>query len=295
MVPRNAHRSQFLESVRVALRTRHYARSTEKAYVNWIRQFIVFHGKRHPRELGAPEVEAFLSSLAVGRRVSPSTQNQALSALLFMYREVLSVELPWLDGVVRAKPRRYVPSVLTRAEVRAVLGQLRGTVRLIVALLYGSGMRRIEALRLRVADLDFAYRQVMVRAAKGNKDRVVPLPDRLVQPLQLHLERVKKLHDRDLADGHGDVWLPFALARKYPGAGRDWRWQFVFPSSVLKPDDDDGTLRRFHASPKAVGAALSRAARRAGIKKRVGTHTLRHSFATHLLESGHDIRTVSTW
>jgi integron integrase len=284
--------SAFLESIRTALRTRHYARSTEKAYVNWVRQFILFHGKRHPRELGAPEVEAFLTGLALRGRVAPSTQNQALSALLFMYRHVLSVELPWLDGVVRAKQRRqYMPTVLSKAEVGQLLGQLRGTLRLLGDLLYGSGMRRIEALRLRVGDLDFAYRQILVRAAKGNKDRAVPLPDRLVQPLQLHLERVRRLHETDLAAGHGDVWLPYALARKFPGGGRDWRWQYVFPSRRIKPDED-GVLRRFHASPKALSKAVSRAARRAGIDKRVGTHTLRHSFATHLLEAGTDIRTV---
>lgn len=285
--------SPFLESVRSAVRTRHYARSTEKAYVNWIRSFIVFHGKRHPRDLGAPEVERFLTHLAVERRVSASTQNQALSALLFVYRHVLEVDLPWLEGVTRAKRRVRLPTVLSREEVARVLGQLQGTVRMLADLLYGSGMRRIEALRLRVADLDFAYRKILVRDAKGGKDRVTMLPDRLVQPLQLHLKRVRALHEEDLASGFGEVWLPFALARKYPSAGRSWSWQYVFPSKRLKPDPESaGVLRRFHASPKKLTEALARAGRRAGITKRVGCHTLRHSFATHLLESGTDIRTV---
>lgn len=284
--------SPFLDSVRAAIRTRHYAHSTEKAYVNWIRQYIVFHGKRHPRELGGPEVERFLTHLATRAKVSASTQNQALSALLFMYRHILEIELPWLENVVRAKRRMRVPVVLTPEEVRSVLENMYGTSRLVADLLYGSGMRRIEALRLRVGDLDFGYRQVTVRDSKGGKDRIVPLPDRVVAPLQAHLKRVQLLHEEDLALGHGEVWLPYALARKLPGAGREWCWQFVFPSQRLKPDRDDGIVRRFHAAPKAIGRALSRAARKAGITKRVGCHTLRHSFATHLLESGHDIRTV---
>lgn len=284
--------SPFLDSVRAAIRTRHYARSTEKSYVGWIRSFIIFHGKRHPKELGAPEVERYLSWLATRRKVSASTQNQALSAVLFMYRHVLGVELPWLDGVTRAKRRQRVPVVLSPEEVRRVLDQLQGTPRIIADLLYGSGMRRIEALRLRVGDLDFDYRQITVREAKGGKDRIVPLPDRVVAPLRAHLERVRLLHQQDLASGYGEVWLPFALARKFRNAGRQWSWQFVFPSNRLSVDRDDGVLRRFHASPKALSKALMRAARRAGVTKRVGCHTLRHSFATHLLQSGSDIRTV---
>ncbi len=284
--------SPFLESVRRAIRTRHYAHSTEKAYVGWVRQFILFNGKRHPRDLGPKELESFLSMLATRRKVSPSTQNQAMSAILFMYKHVLSMELPWLENVVRAKQRHYLPTVLSPEEVRAVLGQLTGTTRLVADLLYGSGMRKIEALRLRVGDLDFDYRQVLVRAAKGSKDRIVPLPDRIVEQLKTHLRRVYALHQQDLAEGHGEVWLPHALARKFPSAARQWSWQFVFPSSRLKHAREDGVIRRFHASPKSLSASISRAARRAGITKRVGTHTLRHSFATHLLQSGHDIRTV---
>lgn len=237
-------KSPFLEKVRTAIRARHYSRSTEKSYVWWVRQFILFNRKRHPRDLGGPEVERFLSYLATVRKVSAATQNQALSALLFLYRQVLEVELPWMENVVRAKRRQRVPVVLTPEEVRAVLARMQGTPRLIADLLYGSGTRRIEALRLRVGDIDFGYRQVMVRDAKGGRDRIVPLPDRIVEPLTTHLARVKRLHDDDLAKGFGEVWMPFALARK------------------------------------------------AGITKRVGCHTFRHSFATHLLESGHDIRTV---
>jgi len=284
--------SPFLDSIRQAIRTRHYARSTEKAYVNWVRQYILFHGKRHPRDLGSKELESFLSMLATRRNVSPSTQNQALSAILFTYKHVLEIELPWIENVVRAKARQYVPTVLSSEEVRSVLSQLSGTTRLIADLLYGSGMRKIEALRMRVGDLDFAYRQVLVRAAKGNKDRKVPLPDRLVEPIKSHLLRVRALHQQDLAEGHGEVWLPHALLNKFPSAGRQWSWQFVFPSSRLKAAREDGVIRRFHASPKSLSYAISRAARRAGITKRVGSHTLRHSFATHLLQSGHDIRTV---
>ena len=285
-------KSAFIASVREAIRLRHYSRATEKCYCNWVRQFIRFHGMRHPRDLGAADVEAFLTSLAVDRKVAASTQNQALCALLFMYRHVLEMELPWLDGIVRAKRPQRIPVVLSPNEVRRLLDELRETPRLIADLLYGSGMRRIEALTLRVGDLDFAYRQIVVRNGKGAKDRVTMLPDRLVEPLRAHLHRVRTLHANDLASGHGAVWLPDALSRKLPNAARQWTWQYVFPSARLSVDDESGALRRFHASPKAVSRALQRAARRAGLTKRVGCHTLRHSFATHLLQSGCDIRTV---
>ena len=285
-------KSAFITSVREAIRLRHYSRATEKSYCNWVRQFIRFHGLRHPRELGSAEIEAFLTHLAVERKVAASTQNQALCALLFMYRHVLEMELPWLDGIVRAKRPQRIPVVLSPDEVRRVLGELRETPRLIADLLYGSGMRRIEALTLRVGDLDFSYRQVIVRNGKGAKDRVTMLPDRLVEPLRVHLRRVRALHVQDLASGHGAVWLPDALARKLPSAARQWTWQYVFPSMRLSVDEQDGVLRRYHASPKSLSRALQRAAQRAGLTKRVGCHTLRHSFATHLLQSGCDIRTV---
>ena len=285
-------KSAFIASLREAIRLRHYSRATEKSYCIWVRQFIRFHGMRHPRDLGAPEVEAFLTSLAVRRKVAASTQNQALCAILFMYRHVLEVELPWLNGIVRAKRPQRIPVVLSPDEVRRVLAQLHETPRLIADLLYGSGMRRIEALTLRVGDLDFSYRQIVVRNGKGAKDRVTMLPDRLVEPLRAHLLRVRELHGHDLAAGHGAVWLPNALARKLPNAARQWTWQYVFPSMRLSVDDEDRTVRRFHASAKSLTRALHRAALRAGITKRVGCHTLRHSFATHLLQSGCDIRTV---
>lgn len=284
--------SPFLNLVRRAIRTRHYSRATEKSYVQWARRFILFHGKRHPRDLGSAEVEAFLSHLASECKVAAATQNQALSAILFIYKQVLHTELPWMENVTRAKRRQYVPTVLSPEQVRALIDNMSGTSRLIVELLYGSGMRKIEALRMRVGDLDFDYRQITVREAKGGKDRFTVLPGRLIDPLRAHLARVRLLHRQDLANGLGATRLPYALARKFPNADRDWSWQYVFPSSRLSVDDEDGVVRRFHASPKALHKAIRVAARKAGIMKRVGSHTLRHSFATHLLQSGSDIRTV---
>jgi len=284
--------ARLLDRVRERIRVKHYSLRTEDAYLQWIRRFILFHGKRHPREMGAAEVEAFLSHLATAGRVSPSTQNQALSALLFLYREVLEIELPWLDGVVRAKRPRHVPVVLTENEVRALLAQLDGTRWLVACLLYSSGLRVLEGLRLRVKDLDFERREVTVRDGKGAKDRRAMLPERLIEPLRAHLERVRGLHERDLAEGFGEVYLPFALARKYPKAGRSWPWQYVFPSRNRSADPLDGVIRRHHLDEKVVQRAVSAAGRAAGIAKPVSPHVLRHSFATHLLAAGYDIRTV---
>jgi integron integrase len=284
--------SRLLDRVRERIRVKHYSLRTEDAYLQWIRRFIVFHGKRHPREMGAPEVEAFLSHLATAGRVSPSTQNQALSALLFLYREVLEIELPWLDGVVRAKRPQRVPVVLTESEVRALLAQLDGSRWLVACLLYSSGLRVLEGLRLRVKDVDFERREITVRDGKGAKDRRTMLPERLIAPLRAHLERVRGLHERDLAEGFGEVHLPFALARKYPRAGRSWPWQYVFPSRGRSADPLDGVIRRHHLDEKVIQRAVSAAARAAGIAKPVSPHVLRHSFATHLLAAGHDIRTV---
>ena len=284
--------ARLLDRVRECIRVKHYSLRTEDAYLQWIRRFILFHGKRHPREMGAPEVEAFLSHLATARRVSPSTQNQALSALLFLYREVMEVELPRLDGVVHAKRPKHIPVVLTESEVRALLAQLDGTRWLVACLLYSSGLRVLEGLRLRVKDLDFERREVTVRDGKGAKDRRTMLPERLIEPLRAHLERVRGLHERDLAEGFGEVYLPFALARKYPKAGRSWPWQYVFPSRNRSADPLDGVIRRHHLDEKVVQCAVSTAGRAAGIAKPVSPHVLRHSFATHLLAAGYDIRTV---
>jgi integron integrase len=283
---------RLIERLREAIRSRHYSRRTEKAYWYWIRYFVRFHGTRHPADMGAAEVSAFLSWLATERDVAAATQNQALSALLFLYKQVLGVELPWLGDLVHAKRPVRLPTVLSEAEVGRLLACVRGSARLMVALLYGAGLRQIECLTLRVKDLNFAYRQVLVRDAKGARDRVTMLPENLVQPLQEHLGRVRALHGRDLKEGFGAVRLPHALARKYPRAARDWVWQYVFPSASRSADPDGGAMRRHHVYPDTLGRAVSRAARSAGIGKPVSCHTLRHSFATHLLERGYDIRTV---
>ena len=283
---------KLLDQYRERLRVQHYSLRTEDAYLHWARRFIHFHGKRHPREMGGPEVEAFLSHLATEGRVASSTQNQALAALLFLYREVLQKELPWMDGMVRAKRPARVPVVLTEGEVRALLGQLDGTRWLAPSLLYGTGMRLLEGLRLRVKDVDFERREITVRDGKGGRDRRTMLPERLLEPLRTHLERVKVLHERDLSEGFGDVYLPFALARKYPHAGRSWPWQYVFPSGSRSTDPLDGVIRRHHLDEKVIQRAVSEAARKAGIAKPVSPHVLRHSFATHVLEAGYDIRTV---
>ena len=274
------------------MRFKHYSLRTEQAYLDWIRRFIRHFGKRHPRDLGAGDVEAFLTHLAVVGRVAASTQNQAKSALLFLYREVIGVELPWLDKVESAKAPRRLPVVLTRAEVASLLAALRGTHWLIANLLYGTGMRVMECLRLRVKDVDFGRGEVLVRDGKGFKDRVTMLPTSLESPLLDHLRKVRRLHDDDLACGRGDVYLPYALARKYPAAAREWAWQYVFPASGFSVDPRDGMERRHHLMDQAVQRALKLAVRDSAINKPATPHTLRHSFATHLLESGYDIRTV---
>ena len=283
---------RLLERVRQAIRTRHYSRRTEKAYVAWTRRYILFHGKRHPSEMGAAELTQYLSSLAVQGHVSASTQNQALSALLFLYREVLGDDLPWLDEVVRAKRTGRLPVVLTRDEVRAVIRLLRGTQRLMAILLYGAGLRLLECARLRVKDVDFTRNQIIVRAGKGDKDRATPLPAVVTVDLAAHLEIVKQQHDTDLQRGAGWVELPWALARKYPNAGREWAWQWAFPATRIYVDRETGQRRRHHLHESVLQRAVKDAVRRTGIPKRATCHTLRHSFATHLLEDGHDIRTV---
>ena len=283
---------KLLDRLRAEIRVRHYSLRTEQSYVDWVRRFILFHHKRHPAEMGATEIRDFLSHLAVDRHVSASTQNQAKSALLFLYREVLKVELPWLDEVVVAKSAKRLPVVLTQVEVRALLNEMSGTMGLIAGLLYGTGMRLLEGLRLRVKDVEFSRREIIVREGKGNKDRVTVLPENLILPLKAHLEKVRALHERDLEAGFGEIYLPDALAAKYPHAARAWGWQFVFPSPVRSVDPRSGMERRHHVYETSVQRAVREAARAAGIHKPVTPHVLRHSFATHLLQAGYDIRTV---
>ena len=282
----------LLEKVRERCRVRHLSLRTEQAYSAWIWRFIRANAGVHPRKLGKIEVEAFLTRLAAEGGVAASTQNQALSALLFLYREVLAIDLPWLSEVVRAKRPRRVPVVLSRDEVGRMLTMLDGRLWLQAALLYGTGLRLMECLRLRVKDVDFERGEITVRAGKGNKDRRVPLPQRLREPLAAAIERVRLLHEQDRALGLAGVWLPDALERKYPHAGHELGWQYVFPASAPSRDPRSGLLRRHHVDEASLQRAVQTARRKAGIVKPATCHTLRHSFATHLLEAGYDIRTI---
>lgn len=281
----------LIQRYRELLQTRHYARRTVKTYEQWLRRYLRFHRLRHPREMGSAEVNAFLTHLAVEERVSASTQNQALAALLFLYRDLLERELE-LEGVVRARTRQRVPVVLSESEVRAVRECLEGEPALVVGLLYGSGLRLTEALRLRVKDVDLPRREITVRDGKGGKDRLTVLPQSLVPALQEHLLRVRGLHQGDLAAGWGRVLLPYALDRKYPNANREWAWQWVFPQQNRWRDRESGAQGRHHLDPSVVQKAVKRAVAEAGVTKQASCHTFRHSFATHLLERGQDIRTI---
>jgi integron integrase len=283
---------KLLERVRDALRTRHYSRRTEEAYATWIRRFIVFHGKRHPQEMAEPEVTRFLSSLAVSGGVSASTQNQAASALLFLYSQVLRQQIDWSDQVIRARRPTRLPVVLTREEVTQILQQLHGTSSLMASLLYGSGLRVIECVQLRVKDVDIARREIVIRDGKGQKDRRTMLPMRLIAPLTAHLAARKALHDRDLRAQCGSVELPGALRLKYSKAPWAWPWQWVFPATRFYRDTVSGERRRHHLHESVLQRAVKDATGRTGITKPATCHTLRHSFATHLLESGSDIRTI---
>jgi integron integrase len=283
---------KLLDQVRDAIRLRHYSIRTEESYVTWISRFILFHDKRHPNEMGRQEIAAFLTSLAVNQHVAASTQNQALSALLFLYRDVLDISLDLPINAVRARQPKRFPTILTKDEALKVIGCLTGGHQLMAKLLFGSGLRLMECLRLRIKDIDFAQRQIVVRDGKGAEDRVTMLPSSLVTPLQGHLLRVKRLHERDVLRGYGSVYLPFTLERKYPQAHRRWIWQYVFPSERLSKDPRTGLVRRHHVSESSLQKAVNHAARLAEISKRVSCHTFRHSFATQLLRQGYDIRTV---
>ncbi|MGD1148338.1 MAG: integron integrase [Thermoanaerobaculaceae bacterium] len=288
----NAQPPRLLDRVRAALRARHYSPRTEDAYVAWIRRFILFNGKKHPKDMGDVEINTFLSHLATEGHVAASTQNQALAALLFLYQEVLGMRVPWLDCLVRARKPMRLPVVLGRDEVRRLLASVQGTPNLVCRLLYGTGMRLLEGLRLRVKDIDFERNEIIVREGKGDKDRHTVLPGSLRAPLEEHLARVRALHDADLAAGAGRVQLPGALGAKFPNADREWPWQWVFPARTVWRDEATGNLLRHHLHETAVQKAVRAAALQAGLTKPVGCHTLRHSFATHLLEDGYDIRTI---
>lgn len=283
---------KLLDQVRNKVRLKHYSIRTEQAYLHWVKRFVLHHRKRHPRDMGAEEVEQFLTTLAVHGKVSASTQNQAKSALLFLYKEVLSIQLPWLDNIETAKRPKYLPVVLTVREVNAVLQHVNGATGLILRLLYGTGMRIKECVSLRVKDVDFERCEILIRDGKGFKDRITMLPQSLVAPLREHLRRVQLVHGADLRAGYGEVYMPFALARKYPSAARSWPWQYIFPSSRISKDPRSDRISRHHADDKAIQRSMRLALHRAGINKTATPHTLRHSFATHLLQSGYDIRTV---
>lgn len=289
--PSQSKPKKLLEQVSDAIKVKHYSHRTEETYVYWIRQYILFHNKRHPKDMGVPEVQAFLTHLAVERKFSSSTQTQVLSAILFLYRHVLNIKLDEVQ-ILRAKRTGRVPVVMSRAETQKVLSEMSGVHKLMAQILYGGGLRLMECVQLRVKDIDFEYRQFVIRDPKGAQDRFTILPESLIEPIKEHLARVKRLHDEDLAKGYGAVHMPYALAVKYPNANREWGWQFVFPSSKLADDVDAKTKRRWYTSETTLQKAVRAASQRSGITKRIGPHTFRHCFATHLLEAGYDIRTV---
>lgn len=283
---------RLLDQLRDRIRLKHYSIRTENTYIDWVKRYILFHNKRHPADMGAPEIEQFLSHLAIERNVSASTQNQALAALLFLYKEILAINLPWLKELTRAKRTQRLPVVLTRSEVDRVIAQLEGTHQLMVKLLYGTGIRLMELVRLRIKDVDFERREIIVRSGKGNKDRVTMLPEVIITPLREHLIRVRVLFDNDRADNLSGVYLPNALEVKYPNAGKEWAWYWVFPARGLSRDPRSELVRRHHTDEQTLQRAIRKAAQIARIAKTITPHVFRHSFATHLLESGYDIRTV---
>jgi integron integrase len=283
---------KLLDQLRDRIRLKHYSRRTEDVYLDWAKRYILYHNKRHPQEMGKKEIEGFLTYLATERQVAAATQNQAKAALQFLYTEVLEIQLPWLDEVEQAKKPKRLPVVLTEKEVHSLLAHVPQAYALLARLMYGTGMRLLEGLRLRVQDLDFERAELLIREGKGGKDRVTMLPQSLLKPLQEHLKQVKQAHEQDLLKGYGEVWLSESVARKYPNAGREWVWQYVFPSARLSVDPRSGVTRRHHLDEKGLQRAIKQAAVDAGLTKNVTPHTLRHSFATHLLQAGYDIRTV---
>ena len=286
------NKPKLLDQVRAAIRTRHYSRRTEKAYLGWIKRFILFHNKRHPAEMSAVEISQFLSHLALKENVAASTQNQALYAIIFLYKNVLDREIGEIDNIVWAKKPKKLPVVFTKTEVKTVIKQLSGVKWIMANLLYGAGLRLMECLRLRVQDIDFEYNQIIIRDAKGQKDRVTVLPEIVKEALEKHLEKVKRLHEKDLVQGFGEVYLPYALERKYTNANKQWKWQYIFPSEKLSIDPRSGKKRRHHLDESVLQRTVKEAIRQAGINKNGNCHTFHHSFATHLLEDGYDIRTV---
>lgn len=286
------HKSKFLGMIQDRIRVKHYSIRTEEAYVGWAKKYILFHNKRHPSEMGKVEIEQFLTYLAVEQNVAASTQNQALAALLFMYKEVLQVDVAWVENVVRAKKPRRLPVVLTKSEVKLLFSKLSPAQLLYARLLYGCGLRLMELVRLRVKDIDFGYKSIIVRSGKGDKDRTVMLPNSVVEDLGQRVEETELMHAKDIEAGYGDVYLPYALEKKYPNADREFKWQFVFPAKKMSTDPRSGKVRRHHVYEQSIQRAIRQAARDANIRKRVTPHTLRHSFATHLLEAGYDIRTI---
>ncbi|MBN2403458.1 MAG: integron integrase [Spirochaetes bacterium] len=282
----------LIERVRAAIRGKHYSIRTEKSYIEWIRRFIYFHNMHDPEKMAEKEINEFVTYLALKENVSASTQNQALCAVIFLYKQILKKEIGNLDGLIWSKKPKKIPIVLSREEIKRLLSELSGIHRIMANLLYGSGLRLLECLRLRVKDIDFDYNQIIVRDGKGQKDRVTALPETIISPIKDHLEKVKILHSKDIAAGLGKVHLPFALEKKYPNASREWAWQYVFPSSVLSVDPRSGITRRHHLDESVLQRAVKVAMQKAGISKQASCHTLRHSFATHLLEDGYDVRTV---
>lgn len=286
------HNPKLLDQVRAAIRTKHYSMRTEESYVSWIKRFVKFHGLRHPDEMGEAEIRTFLNYLAVKENVAASTQNQALCAILFLYKQVLKIEIENIEDINWAKKSKKIPEFFTHQEVQHVIANLKGVFWLMGVIMYGTGLRLMECLRLRVKDIDFESGKITVRSGKGEKDRITMLPELVVPVLQKHLNDVKKQHEKDLADGFGTVHLPYALVKKYPNANREWIWQYIFPASQLAIDPRSGVTQRHHLDESAVQKAVKQAIRKADVKKQASCHTFRHSFATHLLEAGYDIRTV---